>query len=379
MFPFTQPTTRTQVNTIPEALTQLALGRPIIVVDSEDRENEGDIVFAAEFATPGILAFTVRHSSGIVCVAMTDSECQRLNLPQMCSNNQHPKQTAFTVSVDASAVESTGISATDRARTITELASPRSTPEDFTRPGHVFPLRAVAGGALIRAGHTEAAVDLVRLAGLRPVAAIAEIVNDDGSVARRPELMLFAATHSLVIVTIRDLIAYRFANETHVHREPTPEVDLPAGHFTTVGYRSDISPQHFVALIHKGPRNLTPPIVRVRPECVHGQLFGAPVCACNEQLAADVNDIAQAGAGVLICVSDARTQQGGLLDRLPKIHAAQPLSADPSFVNDQITAALVADVLQDLGVPTATTQPTGLKIAIMSKSETRWTDLVKAG
>jgi len=350
MFPFTKPDVQSDFTTIPYALTQLALGQPIVVVGAEDRENEGNIVFAAEFATARVVAFTVRHSSGLLCVAMTNSDCERLDLPQMCSS-QDPNQATFTVSVDASGVESTGISAADRSYTIKALASPRTTPDELTRPGHVFPLRAAAGGSLVRAGHTEAAVDLALLSGLRPIAVIATIVNDDGSVARRPELMRFAARHSLAIVAIEDLIAYRLTNETHVYRKSTPHVDLPQGQFRTVGYRSDISAHHIVVLVSGDLDELTPPVVRVLPECVHSQLFGASFCTCDEQLATHLAEIGRADSGILICVSDP-TARPGLLDRTPGTDDARSLASDAGIGTDEILNALIFQVLRDLGVDT---------------------------
>ena len=202
-------TTTTALDSIETALLELAAGRPVIVVDDEDRENEGDIIFAAALATRELLAFTIRHTSGVICVPMRGSRLDELNLPPMTEVNEDRKSTAFAVSVDARDGVSTGISAADRAHTIRLLADPDSTARHFTRPGHVFPLRAVPGGVLERPGHTEAAVDLAELAGLPPVGAICEVVNDDGSMARLPDLLRFAAEHRLALISIADLIAYR--------------------------------------------------------------------------------------------------------------------------------------------------------------------------
>ena len=369
MFPFIQQDTPSEFSTVPDALAQLAMGQPIVVLGSEDRENEGNIVFAAEFASPGVVAFTVRHSSGILCVAMTNSDCERLDLPQMCGH-QDSKQATFTVSVDALGVESTGISAVDRSYTIKALASTRTTSEDLTRPGHVFPLRADTGGSLVRAGHAEAAVDLALLAGLRPIAAIAAIVNDDGSVTRRRELMCFAARHSLAIVAIDDVIAYRLTNETHVYRNSTPKVDLPQGQFRTVGYRSDISAHQIVALVSGDLDELTRPVVRVLPECLHAPLFGASVCTCDEQLATYLAEIGPVNSGILVFVSDP-TVKPGLLDRLPGIDDAPSLATDAGISADQIINALITQVLRDLGVNAEYAQQVGSKMSICSTPGTR--------
>ncbi|MFF1796978.1 3,4-dihydroxy-2-butanone-4-phosphate synthase, partial [Kitasatospora sp. NPDC058263] len=203
---------------VERAVADIALGRAVIVVDDEDRENEGDIVFAASAATPELMAFTIRYSSGVICVPMTGPELDRLKLPPMTQVNEDRKGTAYAVSVDARDGVDTGISAADRARTVRLLSSTGTEPGDLTRPGHVFPLRAVEGGVLVRPGHTEAAVDLARLAGLAPAGAIAEVVNDDGTMARLPELVAFAREHGLAIISIEDLIAYRRRTELHVDR-----------------------------------------------------------------------------------------------------------------------------------------------------------------
>ncbi len=232
-----------QFGSIEQAVADIAAGRPVVVVDDEDRENEGDLIFAAELATPELVGFIVRWTSGVLCVPLTGADCDRLALPPMHHTNEDRKQTAYTVSVDARDGVTTGISAAERARTIRLLADPKAKAEDLTRPGHVFPLRAKEGGVLRRPGHTEAAVDLARLAGLRPAAAICELVNDDGSMRRLPELVEFAAEHGLTLISIADLIAYRMRTERQVHRVAEARLPTRHGEFTAIGYASDLDEQ----------------------------------------------------------------------------------------------------------------------------------------
>ena len=235
--------------TIEQAIADIAAGRPVVVVDDADRENEGDLVVAAELATAESIAFFVRWTSGVICVPLTGPDCDRLALPPMHHTNSDPKQTAYTVSVDARDGVTTGISAAERARTIRLLADPEAKAEQLTRPGHVFPLRAQDGGVLRRPGHTEAGVDLARLAGLQPAAVIGEVVNDDGSMKRLPELTAFAAAHGLTLISIADLVAHRLRTERQVHR--VVEARLPTAHgvFSAVGYSSDLDGREHIALV----------------------------------------------------------------------------------------------------------------------------------
>src|SRR5689334_7269413 len=234
---------------IERAVADIAAGRPVIVVDDEDRENEGDLIFAAEHATAELMAFMVRHTSGYVCVPMTEEEADRLELPPQYHTNQDRRGTAYAVSVDAREGVSTGISAADRARTVRLLADPATQPGDLCRPGHVVPLRAKAGGVLRRPGHTEAAIDLSVLAGLRPAGVLCEMVNDDGTMQRRPDLEKFAIEHDLALITIADLVAYRRSLEQSVERVVETRLPTEHGDFTAVGYRAKVDGGEHVALV----------------------------------------------------------------------------------------------------------------------------------
>src|SRR5687768_9601955 len=229
----------TNLDPIERAIKDMAAGRPVIVVDDEDRENEGDLIFAAEHATPELVAFMVRYTSGYICVPLTEDEADRLDLPPMFHTNQDRRGTAYAVTVDAREGVSTGISAADRAHTIRLLAAAETQPADLSRPGHVVPLRAKAGGVLRRPGHTEAAIDLSVLAGLRPAGVLCEMVNDDGTMMRRPDLERFAIEHDLALITIADLVAYRRLRENQVHRIVETRLPTEHGDFTAVGYRAD--------------------------------------------------------------------------------------------------------------------------------------------
>src|SRR5262249_45087050 len=260
---------------IERAIADIAAGRPVIVVDDADRENEGDLIFAAELATPELVAFMVRHTSGYICVPLPAEECDRLALPPQYHNNQDKRGTAYAVTVDAREGVSTGISAADRARTIRLLAGADSSPRDFSRPGHVVPLRGREGGVLRRAGHTEAAIDLARLAGLRPAGVLCEIVNDDGTMARLPELELFAAEHGLTLVTIADLIAYRRRSEVQVRRVAEARIPTRHGVFRAVGYESTLDDVEHVALVIGDLGDGEEVLVRVHSECLTGDVFGS--------------------------------------------------------------------------------------------------------
>src|SRR5215475_2383569 len=258
---------------IDQAIADIAAGRPVIVVDDEDRENEGDLIFAAELATPELLAFMVRHTSGYVCVPLTVEDCDRLELPPMWHTNQDKRGTAYTVTVDAREGISTGISAADRTRTIRLLADPSTRPEDLARPGHVVPLRAKAGGVLRRPGHTEAAIDLALLAGLRPAGVLCELVNDDGTMQRLPDLEKFAADHGLTLITIADLIAYRRRTETQVERVAEARLPTEFGVFTAYGYRATHDGTEHIALVSGDLGDGRDVLVRVHSECLTGDVF----------------------------------------------------------------------------------------------------------
>lgn len=287
---------------VEQAIADIAAGRPVVVVDDENRENEGDLVLAAEKATPEIVAFMMSECRGLICAPMEGTELDRLELPQMVEHNTESMQTAFTVSVDATAAHgvSTGISAADRATTLRLLASGESVAGDFVRPGHIFPLRARPGGVLVRNGHTEAGVDLARLAGLRPAAAIVEIAGEDGTMLRLPELVPFARKHGLSIISIEDLVAYRQSSEPTVRREAETRLPTAHGEFTAYGYRSTVDGVEHIALVAGELGDGEDVLVRVHSECLTGDIFHSLRCDCGPQLEASLQRIAEAGRGVVI-------------------------------------------------------------------------------
>lgn len=305
-------------NTIPEALEDIRAGKFIILVDDEDRENEGDLVIAAEKVSPEAVNFMAKHARGLICLALSPDRVEALQLPPQTTENTAPFGTAFTVSIDAARNITTGISAADRATTIRMAVDPSCTASDFVRPGHVFPLKAHKGGVLKRAGQTEGSVDLARLAGLQPAAAICEIMNDDGTMARVPELMAFAQQHQLKVVTIKDLIQYRLFRERLVKRVDTAELPTIFGHFQATVFENDIDNGTHIALT-KGHIDEAPTLVRVHSGCVTADVFGSLRCDCREQLHRAMEMIEKEGRGVLLYLN----QEGrgiGLVNKIRAYH-----------------------------------------------------------
>ncbi|WP_329180846.1 bifunctional 3,4-dihydroxy-2-butanone-4-phosphate synthase/GTP cyclohydrolase II [Streptomyces sp. NBC_01477] len=343
---------------VERAIAEIAAGRPIVVVDDENRENEGDLIVAAEKITPEIVAFMMTECRGLICVPMEVPDLDRLDLPQMVETNTESMRTAFTVSVDASGAYgvTTGISAADRAATIRLLAEPSAVAADFVRPGHVFPLRARSGGVLARPGHTEAGVDLARLAGLRPAAAIVEIAREDGTMARLPELVPFARKHGLVIISIEDLIAYRRSSEPTVRREAATTLPTAFGDFQAYGYRSTADGVEHIALVAGDLGDGTDVLVRVHSECLTGDVFGSQRCDCGPQLQGALRRVAEEGRGVVLYLRGHEGRGIGLLSKL-RAYELQERGRDTLDANlelglpaDARDYGAAAQILADLGV-----------------------------
>ena len=341
---------------VDRAIKDIAEGRPVLVVDSEDRENEGDIIFAASMATPELLAFMIRYTSGVICVPLHEAELDRLQLPQMTSQNTEHHRTAFTLSVDARDGISTGISAADRAATIKKLADPATTAADLVRPGHVFPLRYAEGGVLRRAGHTEAAVDLARLAGLPEAGVLSEVVNDDGTMARLPELRDFADTHGLALISIEQLIAYRRRTERQLSRQAQTTIPNAYGQWHAFGYRHEVDGTEYVALVLGDVTGGMDVLTRLHSECLTGDVFGSLRCDCGAQLEAAMAAISAEGRGVVLYLRGHEGRGVGLLSKL-QAYQLQDAGADTVDANTELGLPVDAreysagaQMLADLGV-----------------------------
>ena len=343
---------------VPEALEEIGAGRVLVVVDDEDRENEGDLTVAAEKITPEIVNFMATYGRGLICLALTPERCDHLALPLMTAQNTSNFGTAFCESIDARHGVTTGISAADRALTILTAVAPHCRPADLARPGHVFPLRARRGGVLVRAGQTEASVDLARMAGLTPAAVICEVMNDDGAMARVPELETFCARHSLKMVSVAELIRHRIKHETVVRRVAEGAIETEFGEFRAIAYASDFDPEYHVALVRGEVRGQERVLVRMHARCVYGDVFGSTSCDCGRLVRHSLRAIAEEGLGVLVYLHE--TGPGFRIEHTPH-GEPRMVSHSRDFMHYQGEAGqrqlqhehgIGAQILADLGLHT---------------------------
>jgi 3,4-dihydroxy 2-butanone 4-phosphate synthase/GTP cyclohydrolase II len=364
------------LNTIEEAIEDLKAGKVIIVVDDEGRENEGDFLTAAQNVTPEVINFMATHGRGLICAALTEERCDELGLAMMVTNNTAEHSTAFTVSVDLLGYGcTTGISASDRSKTIQALINPNIRPEEFGKPGHIFPLKAKKGGVLRRAGHTEATIDLARLAGFEPAGALVEIMNEDGTMARLPQLLEIAKKHNLKIISIEDLIAYRIKNESIIVKDVQVKMPTQWGDFDLVAYRQTTNDQEHLALIKGTWTKDEPILVRVHSSCLTGDIFGSCRCDCGPQLHKSMEMIEKEGKGVIVYMN----QEGrgiGLLNKL-KAYQLQEKGLDTVQANEELgfkpderDYGVGAQILRDLGVS---------KIRLMSNNPKKRAGLIGYG